>query len=57
MIEIFSKEYDSESVCDVQRDVLEAFDVRFNDSLEDIPRCGKFSVIISWHPENEERIG
>lgn len=51
---IFEKEYDGESIYDVQRDVIEAFDARFNPMVKDIPQdeygfqLGKFTVKIEW---------
>ena len=55
---IFEKEYDGESIYDVQRDVIEAFDERFNRMVKDIPQDeygfqqGTFTVRIEW--SNEE---
>lgn len=54
---IFEKEYDGESLYDVQRDVIEAFDARFNPNVEDIPQDkygfqrGTFTVKIEWSEE------
>ena len=59
IIEIFNKDYDGESICDVHRDVLEAFDEKFNDAWAKIPSkehgipYGNFSVKIIWHSEQE----
>ena len=55
---IFEKEYDGESIYDVQRDVIEAFDARFNPMVKDIPQdeygfqLGTFTIRIEW--SNEE---
>jgi|AGFS01.1.fsa_nt_gi hypothetical protein len=57
---IFSKEYDGESIYDVQRDVVEAFDSRFNEFVADIPQDengiqeGQFIVTIQWSPFEDE---
>ncbi len=54
---IFEKEYDGESIYDVQRDVIEAFDGRFNPMVKDIPQdeygfqLGTFTVKIEWSEE------
>ena len=51
---IFEKEYDGESIYDVQRDVIEAFDARFNPMVTNIPQdehgfhLGTFTVKIEW---------
>lgn len=51
---IFKKEYDGESLCDVERDMSEAFDPRFNIDVQDIPvdeygfSQGTFKVTIEW---------
>ena len=42
---IFEKQYDGDSIVDVSRDVTEAFDVRFNPTVESIP-----TVTIIWEP-------
>lgn len=55
--EIFQKEYDGESICDIQRDVHEAFDSRFNPLVAQIPQDefgfqqGTFTVTITWCPD------
>jgi len=52
---IFEKEYDGESICDVQRDIIEAFDSKFNPLVKDIPQDeygfqkGIFKVKIEWN--------
>ncbi|AFA44792.1 hypothetical protein ACQ27_gp661 [Klebsiella phage K64-1] len=57
MKNIFKKEYDGESLCDVQRDVVEAFSTVFNPEMIDIPvdeygfQEGTFVVSIKWKPE------
>lgn len=54
---IFEKEYDGESIYDVQRDVIEAFDAKFNPVVKDIPQDehgfqrGTFTVKIEWSEE------
>lgn len=54
---IFEKEYDGESIYDVQRDVIEAFDARFNSLVKNIPQdehgfqLGTFTVKIEWSEE------
>ncbi|HCQ0858540.1 TPA: hypothetical protein OGU99_000466 [Escherichia coli] len=56
-IEIFKKEYDGESICDIQRDVHEAFNSRFNPLVAQIPQDeygfqeGTFTVTITWSPD------
>ena len=52
--EIFSQTYDGETIADVQRDIMEAFDPRYNNEVEDIPvdeygfQKGRFTVTIEW---------
>ena len=54
---IFSKEYYGEELCDVDRDVSEAFDPTFNHRVIDIPvdehelPTGRFTVTIVYDPE------
>jgi len=57
MTTVFKKEYDGESICDLERDILESFDERFNPAasvitLDDnyIPK-GRFIVTVEWKPE------
>jgi len=51
---IFRKDYSAEELCDVERDVIEAFDPRFNDIINDLPMNkdgfieGNFTVTIQW---------
>lgn len=57
---IFHKEYDGESIYDVQRDVIEAFDTKFNPEVADIPQDengfqeGQFIVTVKWSPYSED---
>ena len=50
----FEKLYDGESIYDVQRDVIESFDARFNPMIKDVPQdeygfqLGTFRVTIEW---------
>jgi hypothetical protein len=53
---IFEKVYDGESICDIDRDVSEAFDQRYNPVLKDIPDGpyfpnGTFTILITWSPD------
>jgi len=56
--DIFFKEYSGEELCDVDRDVSEAFD-DFNESMIGIPTDeynfikGKFRVEITWCSEDD----
>ena len=51
---IFEKEYDGESICDVERDMLEVFNPEYNDEINDIPTdehgftLGTFKITITW---------
>lgn len=55
----FEKEYYGESICDVYRDVSEAFDEKYNPILKDIPidkdgfQKGTFKVLITWRNDEE----
>jgi hypothetical protein len=57
MTTIFRKDYDGESIYDVNRDVCEAFDEDYNPALKDIPKDehgfqqGTFRVTIEWIPD------
>lgn len=57
--EIFSQVYDGETIADVQRDVMEAFDPQYNPTGKDIPvdeygfHKGRFTVTIEWSDEEE----
>jgi len=54
---IFSKAYDGESICDVDRDVSEAFQEDYNSLVKDIPsdeygiQKGIFTVTVTWSEE------
>jgi len=54
---IFTKEYSGEELCDVDRDVSEAFDPNINHRVIDIPQdingmqTGHFTVTITWEEE------
>lgn len=56
---IFEKEYDGESIYDLQRDVIEAVDASFNPMVNDIPQddhgfqLGTFTVKIEWRLNDE----
>lgn len=51
---IFQKKYGGEDLCDVYRDVSEAFDEDFNLEMDHVPQdehgfCkGTFNVMITW---------
>lgn len=53
-VEIFNEEYDGESIVDLQRDIAEALDSRFNDVMKVIPKDEHgftevvYNVIITW---------
>lgn len=59
--ELFRKEYDGESIVDMNRDVSECLDSDFNPILKDIPDMegtpdfwgGKFVVTVTWKPDDE----
>ena len=56
---VFEKKYDGEEICDIERDMAEAFDAVFNPLVADIPQDkngiqkGTFKVTIEWQPEEE----
>lgn len=51
---VFEKSYDGESICDLSRNISEAFDKRFNPAIAGIPEiehgfhAGSFKVTITW---------
>lgn len=55
-LELLNKDYDGESICDVSRDVSEAFLPEFTENAGKIPvdeygfSLGKFTVLITWEP-------
>lgn len=57
---IFHKEYDGESICDVDRDLLESFDGRFNPIASEITLDennipeGRFIVTVQWTPYEDD---
>lgn len=59
MLTVYEKVYDAESLCDLERDIAEAFDPRYNPSVGNIPQDhhgfqhGEFTVTITWKNENE----
>jgi hypothetical protein len=56
--DVFFKEYDGESIVDIDRDVSEAMLEEYNEKLKDIPKdkhgfqSGKFRISIRWLDEN-----
>lgn len=56
----FCKVYDGESIVDLNRDIIESFDGRFNPAVFKIPTdeygfmTGKFVVSISWMENIDE---
>lgn len=54
---IFEKEYDGESLIDIERDLEEAFNPRFNPLVNYVPvdqygfHKGTFKMIIEWREE------
>lgn len=57
---IFQKEYDGESICDIERDVLESLSAQYNPIMTEIPVDeyyipeGKFIVTVQWSPYEDE---
>lgn len=57
MTTIFQKNYDGESLYDVYRDVIEAFEEAYNPTVAAIPKDehgfqkGTFTVKVEWKPE------
>lgn len=53
---LLNKRYSAEELCDVQRDVLEAFDSDFTPQAAGIPQdehgfeTGTYTVIVKWEP-------
>jgi hypothetical protein len=51
---ILEKQYDGESLYDIERDIAEVFDERFNPEISAIPtdmygfQTGTFTVTITW---------
>lgn len=58
-MEIFKKEYDGESLYDLERDVVEALMEEYNSVIGEIPtdehgfQQGTFEVTITWKPNEE----
>jgi len=56
-IVVFQKEYDGESLYDLDQDIADAFEPDYNPVVDDIPQDeyglqkGKFIVSIIWMPE------
>lgn len=54
---LLNKQYSAESLCDVQRDVSEAFDPAFTPQAQGIPQdeqgfeTGTYTVIVKWEPD------
>ena len=54
MTKIFEKNYDGESLCDIDRDVCEAISGEYNDKIKQLPvdqhgfTSGYFKVTIEW---------
>lgn len=59
MIKVFKKEYDGESVVDLDRDISEALVTAFNPVIDLIPvdaygfQKGTFTVTIVWSEEQQ----
>lgn len=58
-MEIFKKEYCSESIYDLERDVYESLDPAFNPKVKDIEvdeygfTSGTYTVTIKWEEDND----
>lgn len=55
-MELFNRKYCGEELCDVERDVSDALDSTFNNTLKDIPmeddmHTGTFTVTITWEAD------
>lgn len=56
-MKVFEKDYSSEELCDLGRDIYEAFNEQFNPVMADIPKDGynfhrgSFTVRIVWEGE------
>lgn len=59
---IFEQKYDGESLCDVDRDISEAFDTEFNPMLENVPqdkygfKLGTFTIKIEWSIDDDIKV-
>lgn len=57
---VFHRNYDGESIVDLNRDIFECFDPKFNDSMIGIPvdehgfMKGKFRVNVFWAEDENE---
>jgi len=57
---VFDKTYDGESLCDLERDVVESLDSRYNPIVDQIPQDkhgiskGVFKVTITWVQNDDE---
>jgi hypothetical protein len=50
-MEIFKKEYSIESLCDIERDLIECFDPRFNTQVKGCPmdmEKGKVIITVTY---------
>jgi hypothetical protein len=53
-MQIFKKDYDGESLYDLERDLIECFDERYNEDVKNIPFNedglleGMFTVTVKW---------
>ena len=53
----FEKDYDGEDLYDLERDIIESFDEKFNPIVKKIPQTkdgfqkGIFKVTVEWNPE------
>lgn len=60
MTKIFEKEYDGESIVDMERDISECLDADYNPAVAQIPEmedspgfwAGKFVVTVTWVPDD-----
>ena len=56
--EIFKKEYSGEEICDVERDVIEAFNPDYNPAAGEVPvdkhgfQEGTFTITVTWEADN-----
>lgn len=59
---IFQNSYSSEALSDVERDIMESLDPRFNDVMKDIPQdqyglhSGEFEITIKWKPTDDDLV-
>lgn len=49
-VTLLVKRYEPDTSCDMEQDLIEAIDPRFNEMARGLPEDGTYTVIVKWEP-------